>query len=270
VERSLALMCGAGALPARMAEEARRQGWRVVAFAFDGASDLRGRAARVIAARVSDLPAVVAGLAAEKAEAVLLSGRFSMGEFLRGQLADGDQARLESAVGSFVDTRIAEALATGLAGMGIELLDQRAFVGEWLAGAGCWTAREPGEAEWADIRRGFAVARLVADAGVGQTVVVKRGAVTAVEAVEGTTAAIARGTALGGPGAVVVKVAAGQHDFRFDTPAVGLETLEAAAAGGATAVAVEAGRVLFLDREAVVRRADAAGIALVGAHALAG
>jgi DUF1009 family protein len=69
---------------------------------------------------------------------------------------------------------------------------------------------------------------------------------------------------------VVVKVAAGQHDFRFDTPAVGLETLEAAAAGGATAVAVEAGRVLFLDREAVVRRADAAGIALVGAHALAG
>jgi hypothetical protein len=260
-------MCGAGSLPARMAGAARRQGWRVVAFAFDGAPDLGGEVARVVPARVSDLPAVVGGLVAEKVHAVLLSGRFSMGEFLQARAVDGAQARLEASVGSFVDTRMAEVMASALSGMGIELLDQRPFLGEWLAGAGGWSARQPGESEWADIRRGFAVARLAADAGVGQTVVVKRGAVTAVEAVEGTTAAIARGLALGGPGAVIVKVAASHHDFRFDTPAIGPETLDAAAAGGATALAVEAGRVLLLDREAMVRRADAAGIALVSAHA---
>lgn len=267
VERTLALMCGAGSLPARMAEQAGQRGWRVVAFVFDGASDLRSQVAEVVPARVTDLPAVLAGLVAHKAEAVLLSGRFSLGEFLRTRAEDGEQVRLEASVGAFVDSRMAEVMASALSGMGIDLLDQRPFLGEWLVGPGCWSAREPGDDEWADIRRGFAVARLAADAGVGQTVVVKRGAVTAVEAVEGTTAAVARGTALGGPGAVIVKVAATRHDFRFDTPAIGLETMEAAAAGGATALAVEAGRVLCLDREALGRRADAAGIALVSAHA---
>jgi hypothetical protein len=158
-------------------------------------------------------------------------------------------------------------MTAALSGLGIDLLDQRPFLGAWLTGPGPWSAREPGEPEWSDIRRGLAVARMAADAGVGQTVVVKRGAVLAVEAAEGTTAAIERGTALGGPGAVIVKVAASQHDFRFDTPAVGLETVEAAIAGGASALAVEAGRVLCLDREAVRRRADAAGIALVSVHA---
>jgi len=260
-------MCGAGSLPARMAEEARRQGWRVVAFAFDGAPDLAGRVAHVVRARVTELPAVVGALVTEKVDAVLLSGRFSMGEFLRGGTADGEQARLEGTVGSFVDTRMAEVMAATLTGMGIDLLDQRPFLGEWLATPGCWSAREPGETEWADIRRGFAVARFAADAGVGQTVVVKRGAVTAVEAVEGTTAAIARGAALGGSGAVIVKVAASRHDFRFDTPAIGLETVEAAVTGGVTALAVEASRVLLLDREVMTKRADAAGIALVSAHA---
>ena len=106
-----------------------------------------------------------------------------------------------------------------------------------------------------------------AEARVGQTVVVRRGAVSAVEAIEGTTETVRRGTALSGAGAVVVKAVACAHDFRFDIPAIGPDTLEAAAAGGATAVAVEAGRVLVLDAEATIRCADAAGIALVSADA---
>jgi DUF1009 family protein len=99
---------------------------------------------------------------------------------------------------------------------------------------------------------------------VGQTVVVRRGAVTAVEGIEGTTEAIRRGTALAGPGAVVVKAVARDHDYRFDTPTIGPESLEAAAAGAAAVVAVEAGRVLLVDREESVARANAAGIALLG------
>jgi DUF1009 family protein len=78
---------------------------------------------------------------------------------------------------------------------------------------------------------------------------------------------VRRGTGLAGAGAVVVKAVARAHDFRFDTPAIGPDTLEAAAAGGATAMAIEAGRVLVLEREATIQRADAAGIALVSAQA---
>lgn len=121
--------------------------------------------------------------------------------------------------------------------------------------------------ESADVQRGLAVSRLAADAGVGQTVVVRRGAVIAVEAVEGTTAAIRRGTALAGPGAVIVKSVARDHDYRFDTPVVGIETVAAAAEGRAAVIAVEAGRVLVLDPGAAARAADAAGIAFVSVDA---
>jgi DUF1009 family protein len=104
---------------------------------------------------------------------------------------------------------------------------------------------------------------MMADAAIGQTVVVRHGAIAAVEAVEGTTEAIRRGTAQSGPGAVIVKAVARDHDYRFGTPAIGLETVAAAAGGGAAVLAVEAGRVLVVDRDAAVRAADAAGIALV-------
>ena len=107
----------------------------------------------------------------------------------------------------------------------------------------------------------------MAQASVGQTVVVRRGAVSAVEAIEGTTEAIRRGTALSGTGAVVVKGVAAGHDFRFDTPGIGPETLEAAAAGGASALAIQAGCVLIHEREATIRCADKAGMALVSVDA---
>jgi len=85
----------------------------------------------------------------------------------------------------------------------------------------------------------------------------------AVEAAEGTDETIQRGTSLGGPGAVVVKAVAEGHDFRFDIPTIGPATLEAMATGGATALAVEGGKVLIVDREATVRFADKAGITIV-------
>jgi DUF1009 family protein len=91
--------------------------------------------------------------------------------------------------------------------------------------------------------------------------------VTAVEAVEGTTEAVRRGTAQAGSGAVIVKAAAHDHDYRFDVPTIGLETVRAAMAGGAAVLAVEAGRVAVLDRALIVREADAAGLALVGVEA---
>jgi DUF1009 family protein len=267
--RSLGLMCGAGALPARMAAEARRQGWRVVAFTFPGAGDLTGIADALVPTRIEAMAPVLEALARERVTGVLFSGKFWMGELLATGAPDRTLAAMVGRAGALVDGNIAQAIVATLAGLGIELLDQRPFLGDWLGEARTWSARAPSEAEWSDIRRGLAVARSLAGASVGQTVVVRRGAVGAVEAIEGTTEAIRRGTALCGPGAVVVKAVAAAHDFRFDIPAIGPDTLEAAAAGGASAVAVEAGRVLIVDREVTVGRADDAGIALVTTDAAA-
>ncbi len=266
MERTLALMCGAGRLPALVAERARRQGWRVLAFAFDGATDLEAHADRVVPSRLTEAAPVLAALRAGGASAAVLCGRFSMPAVLAApeEAADAAMRAVHERAGARIDTRLVEAVIATLAAVGVEVLDQRAFLGDLLAGPGCLTARVPTADEWAAVRRGLGLARLVADAGIGQTVVLRHGAVTAVEAVEGTTAAIRRGAALGGPGAVVVKAVARDHDYRFDTPAIGPETAGAAVEGGAAVLAVEAGRVLVLDPEATRRAADAGGLSIVG------
>jgi hypothetical protein len=95
-------------------------------------------------------------------------------------------------------------------------------------------------------------------------VVVKDRVVVAVEAVEGTDEAVRRGGKLARSGAVVVKRFKPQQDQRFDLPAIGPGTIRAMADCGATVLAIEAGRAVFLDREEAIASADAAGIAIVG------
>ena len=268
MERSLGLMCGAGAVPALMARQARQQGWRVVAFAFAPPSAaVLGDAARVVPCDMREMGPVVGTLVEEKVTGVLLSGKFSMSDLLHAERVDDTHRAMAASAGALLDGNVKTVLLSTLTGLGIELLDQRPFLGDGLPRERVLGALTPSEAEWADVRRGLEVGRAVATLSIGQTVVVRRGAVGAVEAIEGTTAAIRRGTALSGPGAVVVKTVAADHDFRFDVPTVGPETIEAAAEGGATVVALEAGCVFVLDRVATTRRADAAGIALVSARA---
>jgi DUF1009 family protein len=250
-----------------MAGEARRQGWRVVAFTFPGAGELATVADTLVPTRIEAMGPVVEALLREGVSAVAFSGKFWMGDLLTAGPPDAVHARMASHAGALLDGNITGAIEATLAGLGIELLDQRQFLGDWLGAGRTWSAREPSEAEWSDIQRGFEVARVMAQASVGQTVVVRRGAVGAVEAIEGTTEAIRRGTALSGPGAVIVKGVAPGHDFRFDVPGIGPDTLEAAAAGGASALAIQAGSVLILEREETIRRADKAAMALVSVNA---
>ena len=251
-------------LPARMAGEARRHGWRVVAFTFGEAPGVSDQADRTLPSKINEAGAVLAALQAERIGAVAFSGKFWKTDLLDERRLDATLAGMKAEAGAMTDANIVQVVAATLGRMGIELLDQRHFLGDWIGRSGCWSRRAPTEAEWADVRRGLTVARLVADAGVGQAVVIKHGAVTAVEATEGTTETIRRGLAQAGPGAVVVKAAAREHDYRFDTPGVGPETIQVAAAGGATVLAVEAERVLVLDRDECLRIANAAGMALVG------
>ena len=192
-------------------------------------------------ARVKDAQATQTDSAAERGDAA--------GQRLgREGLSDGALARM--------------AVAT-LEAMGVEVLDQRRFLGPWLLGAEQLTSRAPSAAEWDEIRAGWRLACDLANRGIGQTVVRARGVTVAVEAAEGTDETIRRGVGLSGPGAVVIKAVADDHDFRFDVPTVGRTTLDAMAAGGATALAVARGRTLLVDGESVTRRAEDAGITVV-------
>ena len=262
MERALGLMAGAGILPGHAALEARRRGWRVAAFAFEEAPGLAESADTVIPSTITNIQAVLAGLAAQRVQAAVFVGKFWKSSAL-SRYDQADAAGLGLARDGLSDAALGQMVVTTLASMGIEVLDQRDFLGPWLLAAGVLTARGPSAEEWDEIREGFRLARRLAADGVGQTVVRARGVTVALEAAEGTDETIRRGGRLAGPGVVVVKTVADAHDYRFDIPTIGAATLEAMRDCRAVALAVPARRVLLLDREQVVRVADEAGIAVV-------
>lgn len=147
---------------------------------------------------------------------------------------------------------------------GVSVIDPRVFLKDLLVPKGVLTRREPTEAEWKDLRFGCSIAKGVGKMDIGQTVVVKQGTVLAVEALEGTDAAIRRGGALGMGGAVVVKTAKPNQDLRFDLPCVGEETLESMRAAGSSVLGIEAGKTLVMFKDVFIARADREGVAIVG------
>jgi len=155
-------------------------------------------------------------------------------------------------------------VADALRDRGIELLDSTAFLAPLMARAGVLTRRAPTEEEQHDLTVGYRIADAVAGLDIGQTIALKSAAVVAVEAMEGTDALIARAGQLAGPGARIIKVAKPNQDMRFDVPVVGVSTIEAMKAAGATLLSVDAGKTLMIDGDAIVNAADAAGICIVG------
>ena len=147
---------------------------------------------------------------------------------------------------------------------GVKVFPASSFMDGHLPGVGSLTTRALTDREASDVAHGATVVRDMGRHDVGQTVLVKEGMVLAVEAFEGTNAAIKRGGKLGGKGAVVVKGAREGHDMRFDIPVVGLKTLKVMKSAGVTALAFQAGRLILLDREPVISFANKHGIALVG------
>jgi DUF1009 family protein len=161
------------------------------------------------------------------------------------------------------DASILAMVADHLAEHGIRLLPQAELVPELVATPGCYGRVAPSREQLADVAFGWPLAKAVAALGIGQTLVVRGLAVLAVEAIEGTDAAILRAGRIAA-GARVLKVAKPAQDPRFDLPAIGPETLAAAAEAKASLIAFEAGATLVLEREALVAAADENGIALLG------
>ena len=147
---------------------------------------------------------------------------------------------------------------------GIELIDSTFFVQDRLAPKGAITKRKPTETELDNIEYGLHIASEIARLDLGQTIVVRAKACVAIEAMEGTDATIQRAGELAKGRLTVVKVAKPDQDMRFDVPVVGVPTIEAMAAAGATCLSVTAGKTLVFDREEMVRLADRNKIAVIG------
>lgn len=147
---------------------------------------------------------------------------------------------------------------------GVPVLPASLYMDDHIPGAGALTRRTLSDGEKSDVKHAVDVARDVGRHDIGQTVMVRSGMVLAVEAFEGTNAAIKRGGKLAGRGSIVFKAAREGHDMRFDIPVVGLKTLKKMKKAGATALAFQAGRLVLLDRAEVISFADRHGIAIEG------
>jgi UDP-2,3-diacylglucosamine hydrolase len=159
---------------------------------------------------------------------------------------------------------------------GIHLISSTSFLEPLLARPGVLTRRAPSEAEQKNIEYGRQVGRHLAQYDIGQTVLIAEAACVAVEAMEGTDATIVRageimksaGDASGSATLLsreltVVKVAKPNQDMRFDVPVIGMKTIQMMQRAGATCLAVDAGKCLFLDGDRVIIAADQAGIAVI-------
>ena len=155
------------------------------------------------------------------------------------------------------------AIADELANVDVDLLPATTFLEESLARAGLIAGPKLSQQEQDDVDLGWKIGKEIARLDIGQTIVVKNGTVVAVEALEGTNEAIKRGGALAREGAVMVKVAKPKQDMRFDVPVIGLETIRICTEARLRVIAVETGKTLLLERDAIVDLANRAKISIV-------
>lgn len=266
---SLGIIAGNGDFPLILAREARRQGvGRVVAVAFDGETkpEVAGLVDEVKWVKVGQLNKLIETFTAAGITRAVMAGGITPSSLFKNLALDFRMI----AVAAKLKVRNAEtifgAIADELKKDGVELIDPRPLLGDNVPRAGVLTKRKPDGEQQDDIEYGLKIAKAVSALDIGQTVVVRKGTVLAVEGFEGTDECIRRGGALAGEkgGAVVVKVSKHNHDFRFDIPCIGTGTLESCAAGQIEVLAIEAGSSLLLDKDKILPAADKQRLSIVG------
>lgn len=264
--QTLFLIAGNGTYPRLAAKGAREAGvTRIEAAAFEGETDpaLAGFVDEIYWMRVGQLGHLITAAKKSGATASMMAGQIAPGNLF--DLRPDFHALLLLAK---LKERNAETLFGAIAGelekAGVPLLLATTFLEQHLATEGLFAGPKPRDRVLEDIAYGLGIAKEVSRLDIGQTVVVKKGTVLAVEGFDGTDSTIRRGGELGKGEAVVVKVSKPRQDMRFDVPVVGPRTLETAAAAGVAAIAMEAGRTLLLDKDQVFSLATKNNITLWG------
>ena len=279
-DSKLGLIAGNGRFPFVLLDAVRAHGLSVVVAAIKEETDpeIDARAAADPAIRVhwlslGELSRLIDTFRAEGVTRAVMAGQVKHTQIFSSIRPDWRLAKLLLNLRTRSTDMLLGAVAKVLADEGIELVSSTQYLERLLATPGVLTQRAPSDDERKDIAYGRTLARGLAAFDLGQTVVIAAQACVAVEAMEGTDAAIERAGSLmrrlSEPSSTlsraltVVKVAKPAQDMRFDVPVIGLATIQAMSRAGATCLAVDAGRTLLFDQAAIAAAADRAGIALV-------
>jgi DUF1009 family protein len=262
----LGMIAGAGELPEIIAQQTSQNGRPVptVALSAEVATRLAPYCPTMVQHGPGQLTKIIRALRQHAVRQIVIVGKVPKRLLFESPRADLRTIRVLSRVQDYRDATLLQALIAEFAREGLEVVEQTRLLGHLLTPSGVLGTRQPNSGQWDDIRYGFSLAKALAALDIGQTVVIRRRTVLAVEAVEGTDMAIQRGCRLGRRGAVVVKVSRPQQDMRFDVPTVGPQTLQELVAGHAAVLAVEAGTTLMIRQPELIATANTQRIALVG------
>jgi UDP-2,3-diacylglucosamine hydrolase len=261
----LGIIAGNGVYPRLLADAARKTGVKkIIAAAFTNETDpvLAQHVDLIEWMRVGQLNRLLKFFNEHKVHHAIMAGQiapknlFHLRPDLKALLLLGKlkQRNAES---------IFAAIADELARTDVDLLPATTFLEDSLATAGLIAGAKLRRQEEEDVDLGWEIAKEIARLDIGQTVIVKNGTVLAVEAFEGTNDAITRGGALAREAAVMVKVAKPNQDMRFDAPVIGVETIRVAAEAKLRVIAIEAGKTLLLERDAISKLADRSKLSIV-------
>ncbi|RUM37262.1 MAG: DUF1009 domain-containing protein [Desulfobulbus sp.] len=262
----IGLIAGGGQFPLLFAEAAKKQGRRVVAICHRNETlpELTDFASVSCWVKLGQLGRIIQFFHDHGVTETVFCGTITKTKIFKDILPDLKGLTLWNKIDTRLDDAILRAVAGALEAESIKVLASTCYLDHLFFPRGVLSRKKPSQKQLDDIRFGWKIAREIGRLDIGQCVVVREKSILAVEAIEGTDAAIKRGGELAGSGAVVVKLKKPGQDFRFDLPATGTGTIETLAAVKGTVLAVEAGQSLLFDRDAMIKRADQAGIVVVG------
>lgn len=263
--KRIGLIAGSGQFPIIFSRAAREKGLEVFAVAHLKETDpaLEDCVHGIKWIKLGQLGTMIRFLKAHGARDAVMAGGITKTNMFLNVKPDLKALKVLAGMKHTLDDGLLRGVAGELEKEGITVRAPTLFLPELLAQAGCWTKRKPSRGEMADVRFGWPIVKEIGRLDIGQTVVVRRGSVMAVEAIDGTDATIRRGGKLGRKQTVVIKASKPTQDLRFDMPAVGIQTIETMQEVGATVLAVEANRSLAFDRGEMVLRANRSGIAIL-------
>ena len=262
----IGIIAGGGQFPILFAKAAKEQGRQVIVAAHKGEStpEIEDVADAICWVKLGQLGKVIKFFRQEGVCEAVLLGTITKTRIFKDILPDLKGLSLWNRLKVRQDDSILRAVAEALEEEGVKILESTYYLKDLLFPKGLLTDTKPSADQIDDINFGWRMAREIGRLDIGQCVVVRGGTVLAVEAIEGTDAAIQRGGALGKEQAVVVKVKKPEQDFRFDLPAIGTRTIKSMETVGAAVLAVEAGQALLFDAVGVVEQANKAGIVVIG------
>jgi DUF1009 family protein len=263
----LGLIAGNGVFPLEVARAARERGIKIFAVAHLNESDpaLDSVIDEVTWIKVGELQKIVdvfknAGVEEEAA----MAGGISRARLKDSFAPDARALKMLAGIGRFSDDAVLRGVAREVEAEGIKMIDPVPMIAHWLARAGVGAGPEPTASQRRDLDLAFEIARRLGSYDIGQMVAVRDGMVAAVEALEGTDAALRRAAALVGAGLVVAKTAKPGQDMRFDRPAIGPATVELLTEIGASMIGLEAGVALILESDRTLELARAKNLTIYG------